>query len=392
MIEMMEGSCLLWSGTHSRSAVSREIKRLRDALDTDIPIDVLLPIGMDEISTDESFRELSVLSESSPVYDHVLFSRPLRLYRTGYSADVIRVAVQFLKPSGVTWFPRNGIDVESGGPPANLQWIEQIFGSRFDLESPDGNLVGWRNPQWSPRPHSIFEIVRRSVHQSAADGDCRLEDSPLGLTSRTLAYQLVGAGYKSAAVSHILSETQSSVCEALHLLSFGGGVGMTELELLASDPRIASVTNVDPDESGTREFGATLFATAVNSKVISSAKEYNHVQESAETYRLHPESLDIVIFFGSLFLVRSGERVGVLRRCWQALRPGGVLVVHESVKSEAFSSTEYFSRMFTSDELDKALTEFGPVSHFDSFFLRYLTREEVADKAVFRFIQKANPE
>ena len=113
------------------------------------------------------------------------------------------------------------------------------------------------------------------------------------------------------------------------------------------------------------------------------ADRFRYDMGYAQDYTYDAE-YDVISFVGMLLLIPLEQRRATLERAWEALRPGGVLIVLEVPKSDASKSYDYYDSMLTEVEI-------GDIMSFsDVFFLdlKGLFPVPATEGAVFRFMQK----
>ena len=98
------------------------------------------------------------------------------------------------------------------------------------------------------------------------------------------------------------------------------------------------------------------------------------------------ETMDVVSLIGSLLYVPKAARKGVLDRAWDALAPGGLLVVHENIKAQSYGRD--LDIMFTVEEIDALLSGYGVIERYLSTAITPVDRETAASRSVFRVIRK----
>jgi len=96
---------------------------------------------------------------------------------------------------------------------------------------------------------------------------------------------------------------------------------------------------------------------------------------------------DVVSYVGSLLYVPKELLEEVVERAWQAVAPGGVLVVHENIKHKSFKAD--FDIMFTVGELDGLLEKYGDITRYASQYTQMLTKAQTGEKTVFRVVKKS---
>lgn len=114
---------------------------------------------------------------------------------------------------------------------------------------------------------------------------------------------------------------------------------------------------------------------------------YKHCPSVAQDYPF-AEPCDVVSAFGSLLFLPRDMLDTTLGRAWDALRPGGILVVHENIRRPRFQQTNYYGKMFTVAELESHLSRFGRIEYYRSTDIEPMMRLLVGDRTVFRVIRK----
>src|SRR5690606_19840358 len=166
----------------------------------------------------------------------------------------------------------------------------------------------------------------------------------------------------------------------LRVLDMGGGMGMVATELVLTSGRVDQATVCDP--------------LARNSLVMARLGRFfgERVQDRlelrisrAEDFR-YPGAFDLITFIGSLLYVPREARQQVIASAFDALAPGGLLVVHENIKSPTY--TMDFDVMFSVEEIDALLGNHGRIERYLSTATRAVTREAAGSKTVFRSVRK----
>jgi hypothetical protein len=73
---------------------------------------------------------------------------------------------------------------------------------------------------------------------------------------------------------------------------------------------------------------------------------------------------------------------------WATLSPGGLLILQENIKSPTFELICYYDLMFTVDELDALLSEFGEITCYLSTAAARVARDKAGARSVFRVRNK----
>ncbi|UCD74895.1 MAG: hypothetical protein JSV91_14050 [Phycisphaerales bacterium] len=195
-------------------------------------------------------------------------------------------------------------------------------------------------------------------------------------------YWMGGLAVKSAVMGKIIRD-RFAADDELSFLDHGGGLGLLAAELLL-DPAVpvARAVNCDIDTVNLilggrlfdfyrRRFDGCLFA---------------HLGPSEEFPYRRP--YDVVSFIGSLLYVPRNLTSSVLDRAWEALNPGGILVVHENIKTDSHKGTRDYDMMFTPEEIDRLMGRFGPVDYYAGTAATRMKPEQVGARTIFRVVQK----
>jgi len=201
--------------------------------------------------------------------------------------------------------------------------------------------------------------------------------------ARKHSYWVGGLAAKSAVMRRIIHDRFGRTGE-LRLLDHGGGLGLLAVEML-----------LEPDVPVTRAVNCDI--NSVNLVMSRHLHRFYHDQLSgrfhahlgaAEKYP-YPDPCDVISFVGSLLYVPRESTPGALAAAWDALRPGGILLVHENLKSDGYRKSSDYDVMFSRGELDTLLGRFGAISHYASTVAAPLKPEQVGEKTVFRVVTKA---
>jgi SAM-dependent methyltransferase len=194
------------------------------------------------------------------------------------------------------------------------------------------------------------------------------------------SYYMNGVRYKAPLVSHII-RTHLGHRSSLHMLDHGSGPGYLLAELFF-DQALSIDRAVCCD---------TWFANALHIRAMCS----DHWACFGDRMRFSPSAAqdfhydtqyDVILFIGSFLYVPQPQRAAALERAWDALRQGGILVIHENIQSPSFERD--YNMMFTVHELDGMLSHFGDIHRYHSSATIALSRDEAGERSVFRVIQK----
>lgn len=197
---------------------------------------------------------------------------------------------------------------------------------------------------------------------------------------KTQSYYIGGIAYKGPILKHILRE-HGLAEQSLSAIDFGGGYGLLMGELLL-DPALTVERAIVRDILPSNGLLAGIMFRELFPHLDS---RFQFSLGAAEDFDFRGR-FDLVTFVGSLLYVPFDKRLPTLQKCWDALKPGGLLVVHENIKAPSYVRDHDI--MFTVDEIDDLLGRFGDIRRFASAELRSLSRNEAAAKSVFRAVQK----
>ena len=101
----------------------------------------------------------------------------------------------------------------------------------------------------------------------------------------------------------------------------------------------------------------------------------------------YDDKYDVISFIGSLLYVPRNKTLTTLKKSWDALKLGGILIIHENIKASSYKRD--YDVMFTVDELEGLLSSFGLIDYYSSTTNAQISQELVGSKTVFRVIQKS---
>jgi hypothetical protein len=194
------------------------------------------------------------------------------------------------------------------------------------------------------------------------------------------SYYVGGIAYKQPLLAHII-RTYLEGRKGLNTIDMGGGYGLLAAEL-ALDEDLGVARSVCTDIS---DLNARLAARMYADLVPALAGRFLFELGPAQTY-VFDRSYDVVSYVGSLLYVPKNLLQATIERAWNAVAPGGILVVHENIKNPSY--TRDYDVMFLTDEIDALMGRFGEVNRFASQYTQPLTKEQTGDKTVFRTVQK----
>lgn len=256
------------------------------------------------------------------------------------------------------------------------------------------SIVGWfiENAPAVLLQHAYLSATKADTqldcsgaHLAAEEGPSQ-EDGIAPLAKRLEAftaqhcYYVGGISYKAPLLSHII-RTHVKTTAGARAIDMGGGYGLLAAEL-ALDPKLKLACSVCTDIS---DLNARLAAGLYADLSPQLAGRFSFACQSAQDY-VYDDSFDVVSFVGSLLYVPKDQLDATLARAWDAVAPGGVLIVHENIKHPRFERD--YDLMFTVDEIDNLLGQFGEIHRYASQYTQQLTKQQTGDKTVFRVVQK----
>jgi SAM-dependent methyltransferase len=194
------------------------------------------------------------------------------------------------------------------------------------------------------------------------------------------SYSISGVAYKGALLSHIIKEHFRSG-QTLKYLDQGGGYGLLTVELLLNKG-LNIAKGVTCDINPKNEALAFQLFTEFRQQL---EKRFFFETVAAQDFE-YGESFDVISYVGSLLYVPKDKTQNVLKKAWNALNPGGVLIIHENIKQTSY--VRDYEVMFTVEELDELLSQFGEVKRYLSTAASQIRKEAAASKSVFRVVQK----
>jgi precorrin-6B methylase 2 len=345
-------------------------------------------------------------------FERLAVSDRVRLYEGPFAEAFLRQCASLVAPGGTLLVRKRrfGDEVRAGW--LRLDWVASLPGLRLDGE--DGTF--WQlvcdGPIPEPAPRSVYDWYRtrgRAVAGVLADPraphrERRLDELGIAACAEHRFREPLGDGGAVALVPEelqrlenagVLVSRKAPYLEAIlagvaghdggiDLFDHGSATAAVPMELLLS--RRVHVRSVTALEPGSDNFDVL-------------ADTYRHLRDSfrgslsvVRTFSddwTYDRPHDAISFLGSLLHVPRPAAPAVLDRAWEALRPGGALVVLESTRERGRSAGRtYSARVFALDELEALLARYGEVVRYHPTELRPCTREEAGVERVFRVVRK----
>jgi SAM-dependent methyltransferase len=191
------------------------------------------------------------------------------------------------------------------------------------------------------------------------------------------SYFIDAGRFKAPILAHILATVLGE--RPISLADIGSGPGIVPMELcLDGRLRIDRAVVIDASPS----FRATAEAIM---RHLDLRGRLECVTATGEEFAFG-RRFDAISYISSLLHVRKDRLPATVERAWDALSPGGILVIWENVRSA--SSVTQSDYMFTATSLDAELGRFGEIRYFSSTAAMEVAPDKVGDQAVFRVVRK----
>jgi SAM-dependent methyltransferase len=196
----------------------------------------------------------------------------------------------------------------------------------------------------------------------------------------SLNYAIGGVNYKAGLLQHFITKLIGNR-SGLSTIDVGGGTGVVAAELLLGSKVVDHAINAEPQTSN------ALLGQLISHRFPERMAGRFGIASATAEVMAYDRSHDLISFLGSLLYVPRDHTKAVLRGAWDRLKPGGLLVIHENIKRPSY--TRDFEYMFTVTELEELLAEFGKPTYWLSTATAQIDPGQVAEKSVFRVLQKA---
>ncbi len=162
----------------------------------------------------------------------------------------------------------------------------------------------------------------------------RAADGP-PLPAQELQYFVASGGWRALALSKTLDAARPERAFP-EIIDVGGGIGLIAWLLATEGPReVQRVTIIDPNPHY-RELAADLWSRGEHG---AFNERLRIGQTTADLYRAGRE-VDLVLMCQTIYNIAREARPSVLERCWETLKPGGLLAINEIVLDDDASDAE----------------------------------------------------
>lgn len=367
-------------------------------------------------------------------YDRVLIGPSVVLFDNAWALAFLRHALSLVKPGGTLLLVRTKSNARGGRELLSLEAARKYLGGEEKAAEPGVALVVRRSEALPPPVKSTFTAyiddeaeltatLASYYRDKSVTGEqiAKMEgishpSSPIGGVSALLdpshpssenlerqrlavgsaddgyatyvaslnPYMFDGVRYKHALASYLIRTCSPELAsQPLDIVDVGAAFGLLPMEL-ALDERF-EVRSAVAVELG---LGYAIGADRIVQRCGGLQGRFRFAHAQAETFEF-AGPLHVVSFIGSLLYVAKDALHPVLDKVWNALAPGGLLIIHENIRRPSFNQSDV---MFYVDEIDDLMGRYGPIRYFMSTAAVELTREQAGDKSVFRVVKKPGNE
>jgi len=346
-----------------------------------------------------SFDHVAI-GQSITLFDDGIFSRAflwyaLALVRPGGRLTIFRTPAAtkglrgFMSMDRIAAFLGRAASVVPGQPPNAA-----AFGRRQALlEAPVSVLTSYLDhfdeilqvrPQFAKAQDfaPFLEGTYPETEASQGESPSPFERSELVRRASANSYLVGGIRYKAPLLHHLIRGcVANAASRPLAIVDVGTGSGLLPIELaLHEGLDIRYALGVDYDYSS---LSMTRIIYNAHEKQLRGRFAFAVSRAEDFDYR---RKFDVISFVGSLLYVPRPQLTAVLDRSFDAVAPGGMLVVHENMRDERYVQDLQF--MFTGEEIDGHLGRYGTIRYFMSTATTEKAQAEVGDLTVFRVVQK----
>jgi SAM-dependent methyltransferase len=349
---------------------------------------LLVESGVERVGAGDAALPESVYAPAAAGrFGRVQLDASYQLMHCEWSRGLLRRLLAQVGPGGSLAVPLRSLPGHRRAEDAAAGWVGAAFAAFADISTgPEAIELRPRADAAAPRASSTLEWC--ADHWQAALGIAvagRVDEDP-GLDrgreaiaqASNLGYYVGGLSYKSPVMAFIARS--HGLPEGFRLVDMGAGYGLLAAELLL-DPALGAGHATATDISPVNERLAGLLGPGLG----RLAPSFRFVRAPAQEFAF-PEQVDLVSYVGSLLYVPREHLRRCLDRAWEALRPGGILVIHENIRDPKY--VRDFRFMFSVEEIDAELGRLGEVQRYLSTRPQPVRKEDAAAKTVFRVVQR----
>jgi SAM-dependent methyltransferase len=349
---------------------------------------LLVESGVEQLGGGAADRARSAyMPDGLDAFDSVQMDHTFQLMPCEWSRALLRRLLERTAPAGTVRIPLRAIPGSRKPRDAAEGWIGSLFHGHAAVEAERDALVVTRGsgPGMGRAASTLEWFMDRWKPALDIAVDGRMAESP-GLDPRderikqasALGYYIGGLSYKAPLLAHIARDL--GLRGQLRTVDMGAGYGLLAAELLL-DPGLGVELATATDISPLNESLAALLREGLG----EASGKFRFARCPAQDHRFD-EQVDLVSYVGSLLYVPREQLRTCLDRAWEALRPGGILVVHENIRDPKY--VRDFKYMFTVEEIDAELGRYGEIRRFASNRECELSRDDAGAKTVFRVLRR----
>ena len=193
-------------------------------------------------------------------------------------------------------------------------------------------------------------------------------------------YALHGCSQKVYFTSRALYHARQSLKKcALNITDIGGGYGFYSIEMAAMGHNVQML-----------DFNPGYLNVAKWLRNSANVQEKMKIVEAnMADFDPNLQTNDIVTFFGSLLYLPREEVAPLLRKAYQSLRPGGVILFHENTKAVIPPTADDYDVCFDPEELKSYIEALnGRVRWFNIFLGQEIDWNKAKDGVITASVQK----
>ncbi|MES1264167.1 MAG: class I SAM-dependent methyltransferase, partial [Variovorax sp.] len=324
---------------------------------------VASPAFADVGPIDAGTREISILA---PLPDEALAGAvvmsPVRYFRDAYGGAFLTHIHNAVREGGWIAVPFHSDAAAERTGFWSLPWLIELFGEPSQVDR-SGRMALFTRRDFLYPPRSVLSFVMRDGYGIAVDflkdravastpsyieccGDFLVpplkplvgRDETFAKFLANLNYSVTGTGYKTEGLRRLIAAHVPSR-DDIRVLDIGGGAGFVDVELLLTTDAVSRVVNCEPiaDNLPLNRRLYRWFEPWIG-------KRYKLSLCPVQDYPFD-ESFDVICAFASLLYVPRERIESTLRKAWAALRPGGILAIHENIKRACFEDKDYYPLM-----------------------------------------------
>lgn len=197
----------------------------------------------------------------------------------------------------------------------------------------------------------------------------------------TMSYYIAGMAYKAPQISNIIKR-HCRKNKNLTVCDYGGGYGLLLSELILDDSLDISYCYLRDILTQNLIFFHNLYRF-FNQKFRNSFEISVGSVQNLNSFK----KCSVAIFVGALLYVPKDKREDVLKKVWDSLEKGGILIVHENIKYPSYT-TDY-EIMFTVKEIEELLSKFGEIIRYKSNNFSQISYADLGERdTLFRVLVK----